>query len=282
MQINPYAIYVRCDGAMDYDSQNSGGVGCVIIFPDFVDLENINISIGRYEGGNIERLEIEAIIQGMNMLLKIFDSYTEKLKNVNTIIVTTDRYKLNDSELTNAYRIRAWKKNNWHNYEGKAIKNSELLDKVDKTRKKLSAKTFCSVRIEYQPRRFNKAADNLAKKGKKKETINDSIALKGRKIGKRKFDGDDINYNTLNERELLVVHVFKKEPVREQWEINVEVCEGSFIGRKLKIYSDDSLEKKFHRHHFYSVKIKKVFTHHITIFRTIKEIKIEKKRFIKK
>ncbi|MFC2119816.1 RNase H family protein [Bacteroidota bacterium] len=277
MQINPYAIYVFCDGAMDYDSKNSGGVGCEIIFPDSVELEDVEISIGRYERGNIERIEIEAIIQGMNELIKIFELHKEALQNVNTIIITTDRYGLNDNDKTSAYRIRDWRKNGWHNHEGKAIKNSDLLERVDKTRKKLSDKTFCSVRIEYQPRKFNKGADRLAKKGKKKALKTDSIALEGIKIGRRKFEGDEIDYKKLKEKEELTVRVFKKEPVRDQWEINVEVCEGDFSGKKLKVYSDNKLEKKLQRHHIYLLRIKKVYTHHIIIFRTIKEIKSDKK-----
>lgn len=42
MTFNPYAIYINCDGAMDYDSKNTGGVGYVITFPDFIELETIS------------------------------------------------------------------------------------------------------------------------------------------------------------------------------------------------------------------------------------------------
>jgi len=46
-------LYIHCDAAMDYDSQNSGGVGFVIIFPDFMGLKNVEKIIGRYVGANI-------------------------------------------------------------------------------------------------------------------------------------------------------------------------------------------------------------------------------------
>jgi len=55
---NPYALYVCCDGAMDYDSKNTGGVGFEIIFPDSIGLESTKYSLGKYEGANIERLEL--------------------------------------------------------------------------------------------------------------------------------------------------------------------------------------------------------------------------------
>ena len=67
---NPYALYVYCDGAMDYGPKNAGGIGLEIFFPEFVGLESIKKSIGSYEGANIERMELEAIIQGMKEVLE--------------------------------------------------------------------------------------------------------------------------------------------------------------------------------------------------------------------
>lgn len=282
MQTNPYAIYVHCDGAMDYNPKNSGGVGYQIKFPDSVPLDIIEESIGRYEKANIERLELEAIIQGMNALINVFEGKSEELKCVNTIIITTDRYGLNDNEKTSPFRIRDWRKRNWHNHEGKAIHNSDLLEKIDKTRKKLSDKTYCRIRIEYLRRKYNKAANRLAKRGKQSSLINDSLSIKGIKIGRRKFDGDEIDYKKLKEKEEISVHIFKKDPVRDQWEVNCEICEGEYISKKLRIYTDDKLENKLQRHHIYLVKIKKVFTHHILIFKTIKEIKSDRKKHTKK
>lgn len=42
---NPYAIYVNCDGAMDYTSGNPGGVGFNITFPESVGLAPIPMSL---------------------------------------------------------------------------------------------------------------------------------------------------------------------------------------------------------------------------------------------
>lgn len=273
ISINPYAIYVHCDGAMQYDSKNSGGVGLEIVFPDFIELARIQKSIGRYEGANIERLELEALLQGMYELLDIFKQENETLKNVNTIIFTTDRFSLNDSDKTSPFRIRDWRKSNWHNHEGKAIKNSDLLDKIDKTRKKINDQTYCSVKIIYVRRKFNKKADKLAKEGRKQPIANKTIAQKGIKIGKRIFDDIEVDYSSLEAKCKYHVRVYKKEPVRDQWEINVEICSGNFIGKKLKIYTDIEIEQKLHRHHEYEIRIKNVFTHHICIYKTIKEIK---------
>jgi len=271
--VNPYALYVHCDGAMDYDSKNTGGVGVEIRFPDFVDLENIELPIGRYEGANIERIELEAILQGMNEVLKLFKVNARALEEVNTIIFVTDRYGLNDNDKTSPFRIRDWRRNKWCNHEGKAIKNSDLLDKIDKTRKKIYDKTHRSLRIEYGRRKFNKAADKLAKKAKKQARAKRDIAIKGVKLGKRKYDSTEVDYNLLDDKSEHFVHIFKKEPVREQWAISAEFCEGSFKGRKLSIYTDDSIERRLHRHHYYTIRIKNVFTHHVVIYKTIRERK---------
>lgn len=272
--INPYALYVCCDGAMDYDSKNTGGVGFEIIFPDSVGLESIKHSLGRYEGANIERLELEAILQGMKEVVKLFEKNKDKFRDIQVIIFTTDRLGLNDKDRTSVYKIRGWRKNKWHNYEGKAIKNSDLLDKIDKTRKKLADKTCCKIKIQYRRRKFHKTPDKLAKEGKKQAIKKTHIALGGEKIGKRKYDGIEVDYKLLKEEEYFV-HVFKKEPVREQWEIWVEICDGKFLGQKLKIYSNVGyeIESDLHRHHEYKIRIKKVYNHHITIYDAVEEIR---------
>ena len=273
--INPYAMYVCCDGAMDYDSKNTGGVGFEIIFPDSFGLESIKHYLGKYEGANIERLEMEAILQGMKEVVKLFKNKEDILKDLSVIIFTTDRLGLNDQEKTSPYKIREWRKNQWHNFEGKAIKNSDLLDKIDKTRKKLAGKTRCRIRIRYRRRKFHKTPDKLAKEGKKQAIIKTNIALKGTKIGRRKYDGIEVDYKLLEEEKEYFVNVFKKEPVREQWEIWVEICEGKFLGQKLKIYSKggSEIESNLHRHHEYKIKIKKVYNHHITIYDAVEEIR---------
>lgn len=270
--IDPYALYVCCDGAMDYDSKNTGGVGFEIIFPDSVGLESIKHSLGKYEGANIERLELEAILQGIKEVIKLFKNNEDIFEDLSMIIFTTDRLGLNDEGKTSPYRIREWRKNKWHNYEGKAIKNSDLLDKIDKNRKNIADKTHCSIRIKYRRRKYNKTPDKLAKEGKKLVIVKNNIALKGAKIGKRKYNDADVEYTLLKEGEECIVHVFKKEPVRDQWEIWADICDGRYLGKKLKIYSDSEVERNLHRHHKYKIRIKKVCAYHVTIWETVEEI----------
>lgn len=270
------AIYVRCDAGMDYKPKNPGGVGVVIEFPDFVDLEPVEFDFGKYTGANIERLELEAIIRGMEEILKLYGTESDKLRSVKRIIIVTDRFGLSDEEKTSPYRINEWRKNKWKNHEGKSIKNSDLLEKVDKTRNKLRARTYSNIEINYEPRRYNKVANKLSKKGKIKSLPARSIDLKGTKQGRRKFDGEEIKYSLLRPKEEHTIHIFKKDPLPEQWEIHAEFCEGMYEGKKIKIYTDDKLERKLHRHHSYQVRIKSAFRYHIVIYKTFKEIKIKK------
>ena len=146
-----------------------------------------------------------------------------------------------------------------------------MLDKIDKTRKKVYDKTHCSARIEYVRRKFNKTADKFHEKSKEANENKKDIALKGVKLGRRKYDGIEVDYKLLQDKSEHVVHVFKKEAVREQWAISAEFCDGAFTGRKLNIYADDSVERRLHRHHQYMIKIKKVFAHHVVIYKTIRE-----------
>ena len=273
--MNPYSLYVFCDGAMNYDSKNTGGVGYEIVFPDFIDMENIQESHGRYEGGNIERLELEGLIQGLDAIERLFKKEGEKLRNISSIFLITDRFRLHDKEGTCPYKIRGWRKNKWCNYEGKAIKNHDLLDKLDKKRKKISD-NYSKVNIEFRPRKQNKVADKLAKKGKKEAIVNETIAVKGLKVGKRKFNGSEVIYKTLKVKDEIHVHVFIKTPVNDQWEISVEICQGELLGRKLKIYTDNELAPKLKRRNEFIIRIKEVFKHHITIYKTLKKPKIKK------
>lgn len=273
--INPYAIYLHCDGSMDYDSKNSGGVGFTIDFPEGINLDRVEKILGKYEGANIERLELNAIFQGMKELLHIYKNNQSKLKNINTVIVVTDRFTLNDSIRTNPYKIKQYRKNGWKNHESKAIKNDDLLEQIDKTRRKIIEQMRCFVKIEYQPRKNNRNADKLAKLGKTKSTVNGDIRKFGNKIGKRKYDGAEVNYRILKEKEVLSIYIFRKELVGDQWEINADICSNNGLGNKIKIYTNIETEKQLHRGHIYNVKIKRIYTYHITIYKTINETKDE-------
>lgn len=277
MVYNPYAIYVHCDGAMNYDSVSSGGVGYVIVFPEVIEIETISASIGKYVGANIERLELEAIIQGMEELLRLFKTQSNQLRKANQIILCTDRFALNDQDRTNPYRIKEWRKNNWHNHEGKPIKNSDLLDKLDKTRKKLVDSLHCRVNIEYERRKKHKPADKLAKAGKTLFTRKENIAIKGTKTAKKLYSGPTIDYKHLNVHEELIIHIYRKEPVREEWEVFVEICKGEHQGYKVKIYADNALASKLQRRHIYRVKIRQVFSYHIHIYSSIYDYKNKSK-----
>jgi len=275
MTYNPYAIYVNCDGAMDYNSENTGGVGFAITFPDNVQLDDISFSYGVYTGGNIEKLEMEALIQAMKEVISVFKLHHDKLRNINQIIFITDRFGLCDTEKTSPYQIKEWRHNKWKNHEGKPIKNHYLLDELDKTRKKLSDLSYSRINIEYRPRKKNKVADKLAKAGKKDGVKTDKLAKKGEKIGKRKFNGPEINYKLLSKKEELHIRIFRKDPVQDEWEVWGEICEENKQGQKLKIYTDNELASKLKRMNEFIVKIKTVYSHHLLIYRTIKKPKLE-------
>lgn len=268
--LNPYALHVYCDGAMDYDSRNTGGVGIEVKFPEHLNMPPEEFSIGRYQGANIERLEIEALIQAFDAVINLFREREVLQDEIKTIIFKTDRHGL--IKKTNPYAIREWRSKKWHNHEGKPIKNEDLLDKLDKLRLKLNKETRCNITIEYGRRKYNKRADKLAKAGKNSGLINDSIAVKGQKIGKRKFDGEEIKYSLISVDALLDIRIFRKDPVGEEWEVWAELCEGPFIGSKLKIYMDNNLERLLKRHHVYRVKVSEVSRHHLRVAVHFEEI----------
>lgn len=255
---------------MDYDSKSHGGVGFVMRFPDALGLDDIPISVGRYVGVNIERIEIEALTQAFQAVYDLFLANREQLRNIKQIIFITDRFGLSDTERMSPYLINSWRQNKWKNHEGKPIKNHQQIDKLDKLRRKLSALTFARINIEYRPRKQNKAADKLAKTAKKEGILTDAIAKKSEKIGKRKFDGGEIAYKSLSGKQELHVNIFRKDPVQELWEVWAEICCGEKVGQKLKIYVDDLQAEKLKRGNQYIIKLKKVNRFYVEIYKTIK------------
>jgi len=269
--VNPYALYVNCDGAMDYDSVNSGGVGFRISFPDYTDIPPILISIGTYIGGNIEQLELEAITQAMKEVITVVGQYQAELRRVTSIIFITDRFGLRQEDKTSPYRIAQWRKNKWKTHEGKPIKNHKQLDELDKTRLKLSKLAKARIEIQWRPRKENRGADKLAKAGKHGGEVIEKLAKKGEKIGWKLFKGPEIKYNVLKAESELTIRVFRKDPVQDEWEVWAELCEGEYVGNRIKLYADNVLAAKLQRQNTYVVRIKEVLRHFIRIYRTLRK-----------
>lgn len=267
------AIYIHCDSSMMPDANSSGGTGYVIKFPDELGLEDVINYHGTYADANIARLEMQGIIQGMKGLIRWLKKNQLNYSLVSTIIVITDRFNLQDCESTNPYKIADWKKNGGKNFEGKEIINWDLINTLDKTRNKLRNIARKSVRIEWRRRKFNKEADKLSKKGRKIGQLTREIAIEGHKIGRRRFDGDEIKYDSFAPKETLRIHIFRKRPIKEQWEINAEICTEKKRGQKLKIITDHLLQEKLQRGNEFDVRIKKVYSYHLEIFRTFTKIK---------
>jgi ribonuclease HI len=272
---NPYAIIIHCDGAMDYDARQTGGNGFIIEFPDSFALEPISESLRNDEQG-IHRLEMISILMAMEELLSFGKKNSEVLRRAAGVSIYTDRVSVTDGELLNPWKIQGYRSNRWKTHEGKPVKDKDLLDKIDKTRKKLLKEVGGAVEIKYKRRAKNKIADKLSKAGKKSGTISKRIiAKKNKNVARRKFSGSEIDYSLIQEGETLVVRVYAWEPVQGEFEVSVEIADGKHKGETMKIYVSSTSKMDIHRHHYYEIKIKSVYTHHVHIksFMKLKLIK---------
>jgi ribonuclease HI len=263
-------IEIFTDGAMDRDTKQTGGTGFVIRFPDFIGIPDIQESFRR-DGQGIHRLEMVAILEALVSLNKWLKNNSEHVKGVTRIVVNTDRYSL--TELLNPWKISGWRRHGWKNHEGKPIKDKDLLDKIDKNRKKLSDNIYGRVEIVYLRRKYNKEADKLSKLGKrsvKKGRI--VLSEKGSKISKRLFDGGEVKYSNLVVGEPLDVRVYLKDPVQKEFEVLGEIIEGEHFGMKIRIYISFMEELELHRNHYYRFTIKEVRKHHIRVMSPFEEI----------
>lgn len=267
------AIVIYTDGAMDRDTQQTGGTGFVIKFPDVIGVPDIEESFRR-DGQGIHRLEMIAILEALESLNKWLKKNSELVRGVSGVVVNTDRLSL--TELLNPWKISGWRKKGWKNHEGKPIKDKDLLDKIDKSRTKLINKIHGRFEINYLRRKFNKEADKLSKRGKKGADKNKIIlSEKNQKISKRLFDGEDIKYSKLSVGETLEVRVYMKDPVQKEFEVTGEISDGEHFGKKIRIYVSFIEELDIHRHHYYRFTIKEVHRHHIRVMSKFEEIEHE-------
>lgn len=262
---NPQAIQVHCDGAMDYDTRQTGGNGYVIEFPDFIEQEPITGAV-RSDGQGIHRLEMISIVEAMETLLAFGKRNPDTLRKAAAVEIYTDRLSVTDGELINPYRLQFYRKNGWRTHEGKAVKDKDLLDRIDKTRIKLGQAVGGPVTISYERRKQNKVADKLSKEGKREGVRGRAIIKKKRRqVTKRLFEGPEVPYDSLVEGSRWSVRLYAWEVVGDQCEVCFEVFDGEYQGRVVKAYVDLATKHDLHRDHCYTFDLAKVQKHNILI-----------------
>lgn len=264
---NPYSIKIRCDGAMNLDKNQTGGNGYYIEFPDALNLEPLFGSL-RNDGQGIHRLEIISIIEAIKRLLNFIKQNPEIRKSLSGVCICTDRYSI--PNLVSPWSIQKYKRNKWKTNDGKAVKDRDLLEELDRLIKKLSIESRGMVEIKWVPEKYNKTADKLSKSGKK-DIPSRRTTKKNRRFAKRIFNGPEVNYETLKSGDEITIHVYSWEPIQNEFEIVGEILGKKNLGKKLKISVTQEDKNKFHRKHFYEINISEVYKSYIKIKR-IKEI----------
>jgi ribonuclease HI len=268
---NPHAIYIYCDGSMDLGSKGGRGTGYFLDFQENVPLENISYSSGGFQDGNIEQLELSAILSGLNALYQIFIKQKELFRSIREIIVVTDRFALAESRLK-PYTIINWRKNKWLNHEQKPIKNKELIDQIDKSRTKISKEMSCRIEIVYTRRKNNRNADKLAKIGKKETNPRRGLYKSPIKIGKPIYNEAMVNYLSIKKGQVFIIRPFFKEVIKNSSEIKAEIMEGDPVGERITIITSLELADKLHRGNNYVIIIERVNKYHVTILEEIQHI----------
>jgi len=259
---NPHAIQIHCDGAMNYDKENTGGNGFIIEFPDSFEIEPITCSI-RNDGQGIHRLEIISLIEAMSALLLFAKDNPKLVRQSSGVELYTDRMSV--IKLVNPYSIKEWRNKHWVNHEGKAIKDRDLLDKLDKKRTKLSQVISGQISISYVPEKKNKVADKLSKSAKRTGVRGLTLANKKlRRVTRRLYDGKEIDYSKLTKCNI-EARVYAWEPVEKQIEICFEICSEYLHGCIVKAYVSPLLKNELHRYHIYKINISKIYSHHVEI-----------------
>ena len=260
---DPHAIMVHCDGAMTLKPQQVGGGGFVIDFPDEYEIDAVSVYF-RMDNQGINRIEMASILESIIKLQQLFKQHN--LRNINRILIYTDRFNATDEEDLNPYKIAEYRRNKWKNFEGKEIKNKDILDKIDKERKKLSKIAGSSVEIKYKREKNNKKADKLSRLGRDSQVRGKKILdVKKLNVTRRKFNGKEIEYSLLKEGDILKVHVYAHQVLDKQCELLAEIVDGEHLGFKFKIYVSLEEKQNIHRTYSYQIQINNVFRYHITV-----------------
>jgi ribonuclease HI len=255
---------------MSYDKHQTGGNGFHIEFPESIDKEPISRSI-RNDHQGIHRLEMISILEAIEELLSIDKKEPGILRKAGSVEIFTDRHSVTDETLLSPYKVKTWRSNKWKSYEGADIKNSDLVNSVDKARMKLTKAVGGRVSISYKKEKSNKTADKLSKIGK---TVSNRgrkmIDKKRRNVIKRLFDGPEVKYADISFEMRITARVYAWELISDDVEIFFEIvsreCRGMII--RARVSQDQKLD--LHRSHIYHLKIAEVLRHHITI-RSFKE-----------
>jgi ribonuclease HI len=262
---NPYAIQVHCDGAMSYDKYQTGGNGFYIEFPESIDKETISRSIRNDQQG-IHRLEMISILEAIEELLLIDRKEPGILRKAGSVEIFTDRHSVTDETNLNPYKVQVWRKNKWKSHEGADIKNSKLIDGLDKARMKLAKAVGGRVSIFYKKEKSNKVADKLSKIGK---TVSNRgrkmVEKKRRNVIKRLFDGPEIKYSDISLKTAITARVYAWELINKDVEICFEIISRKHRGMIIKARVGQDQKSKLHRGHIYHIKISEILRHHITI-----------------
>lgn len=265
MNMNPHAIYVRSDGSLDYGPGSTGGYGYQIEFSEYINIDDVEKSFGPTKGFNIETLELMGLDVAIKDFLRISRDNKEEVRKANEVYFLVDRFALADTERLSLSKIAYWRKNGWKTSSGSPVKNKDLIDSIDKNRKKIGDTCLCPVRIKYISRKKNKAADKLAKAGKRSPGIK-HVSRELSKIHRRLHDGDEVIYVNLKKGQALDLHIFKKTSIGcGTWEVSADIVSQKYFGRKIKLHISISLERSIHRGHSYSVVISSISKYFIEI-----------------
>lgn len=259
---------------MEYDSRQTGGTGYLIEFPySMGDLPCISDSFRR-DGQGIHRLELIAILEAMDALLAYWKREGVDLTQASAVVIHTDRHSITDGGLYNPWQVARWRRSNWKKQDGNSVKHADLLDQIDKRRKKLAKAVNGRVEVVFVREKKNKQADKLSKKGKAEGTQGRKIIQTHQaKVAQRRFDGPEVKYKTLCSGDELDVRVYRKDPVSDdQWEVSAEICAGAREGFVVKFHVDSAQEQELHRQHRYRVMVEEVLKHNVRIYPNIEEL----------
>lgn len=218
------AIKIYTDGSAQ-PNPGKGGIGMVAVFPDEMDIMNVELSKG-YKKSTNNRMELMAVISALEWLQR--EMQTKKFTRV--IFITDSEYVYSNHE-----NVQYWKKAGWCNEAGKPYENSDLWETFLRERQKTRIR-FDMVWEKGKQNLILNRVDALAKAGTKCPT-NIDFGLKPAKFTSSRTESKKAAQLFNPKGQTLLIRIFVKSEYERKKQKKFKIT-FDIYDEVTKLYSD--------------------------------------------
>ena len=248
MPYEPYALTIHVDGSAFDNPGGAGGVAGIAEYPESMNCDPVIIFQIGYDQTTNQRMELHACIEALEWIRA-----NARLLGFSRVVILSDSMYVCD----NYSRAKYWKKDKWHNREGRPVENTDLWERILFLVPKLGVR----IEIRYEHGKstpLGKNVDRLAKEtAQGPGKIRDS-GFRGGEISRTRLPGGAATmFQAKGQKEL--IRIYRKAPIFRGKELKCKVSfevvseeTGASLSKHFA-YTSHEIEEGLHRSHLYRV-----------------------------